>query len=267
MTNLVTFEGFTTGKFNDFIKKYSKTTYVSKTDIKRMNDSDMKYEYFKKLEKDVDMCQSFFKSNDIDLLGDILLDVFDDFPVRITGYTFYLSCRDTEYWGSDEIRIVVSENDNGEKVLGHRGIFTNKEKMMSGVINGICDARERMVNRTKSDLTDSVVKQMEKDPKQIKTMLFRSYDREKIRSMSKRNPFKKIIIKPELEIECNLEFKNNKIQMYGIVTPEMKEEREKREGFEKSMKAAISRYLVAIGYGGTYFSQAEGYPGIKIKFF
>lgn len=136
-------DGFKVGNFNTFIKKYNKSNYVSKKEIKKFNNSDIKFDYFKELENKVEKYLDFISCNDINILEDILLDIRDDFSFEIESYFFKLKFREGTYWDSNTMNIYLKPEETSVE---------DKYDIMKNIINDINDSREKMVKTTKDNI-------------------------------------------------------------------------------------------------------------------
>ena len=78
MKFIKTFEGFNIDKFSDFIEKYKKSGYISKSSQDFLNEIGMPN--FQKFEDDIKNSLNFFEkcNENIDILNDLILDIEDD---------------------------------------------------------------------------------------------------------------------------------------------------------------------------------------------
>ncbi len=161
------------GSFNKFIKKYKKTDYASSNSIKKLDNSDIKYDYFKKLESDVNKCLDFISNNDIELLEDILIDMRDDFDFKINNHRFKIKFRE-DNWPSTEMSVFIKQEKISEN---------DKNDIVEDIINNISDSRDRMIQDIRKEIDNSL------------KSLSKSFHKEKLLTMSSKNPFNKIILK------------------------------------------------------------------------
>lgn len=237
---------YSVGSFNDFIKKYSKTDYVSSNNIKKLNNSDIKYDYFKKLESDVSKCLDFISNNDIELLEDILIDVRDDFDFKINGHRFKIKFKDP-YWRSTEMSIYIKKDEISE---------TDKSDIIGNIINNISDSRDKLVKTTKYDIEDNL------------DSWSKYYRKTTLLSMSKQNPFNGINIKPSLTIDADLLF-ITELWNYPLEDRDeiIKNNSEQLSNFETTLKNCLNRYLDAIGFKNMSFTiHTSTYGIITIDF-
>lgn len=237
---------YSVGSFNDFIKKYSKTDYVSSNNIKKLNNSDIKYDYFKKLESDVSKCLDFISNNDIELLEDILIDVRDDFDFKINGHRFKIKFKDP-YWRSTEMSIYIKKDEISE---------TDKSDIIGNIINNISDSRDKLVKTTKYDIEDNL------------DSWSKYYRKTTLLSMSEQNPFNGINIKPSLTIDADLLF-ITELWNYPLEDRDeiIKNNSEQLSNFETTLKNCLNRYLDAIGFKNMSFTiHTSTYGIITIDF-
>lgn len=264
MNNLILFEAFekpipsvnkdgnfSIGNFDTFIKKYNKTNYVSKREIKKFNSSDIKFDYFKELENQVEKCIDFISNNDMDILDDILLDIRDDFSFEIDHRFFKLKYKDGSYWDSNDMNIYLKPEETS---------IDDKYDIMNKIITGIAKSREILIHTTKEKILNKSGEKYD-----------RYYNKTKLASMGGKNPFSKIKVSPRLEIEADLLFYNN--NYWGLENSEERREIIERnykimDDFQKALKSCVLRYLDAIGYQNVKFSLyvSHGYV-IIVDFF
>jgi hypothetical protein len=75
---------FDIDKYNDFIKKYKKSDYISKKSIKQMEDIGIE-DSFPKINKRVNDCIRLLDNQDIQLLEDLLIEVKHEFNLEFVG--------------------------------------------------------------------------------------------------------------------------------------------------------------------------------------
>lgn len=239
---------YSVGSFNDFIKKYSKTDYVSSNNIKKLNNSDIKYDYFKKLESDVNKCLDFISNNDIELLEDILIDIRDDFDFKINSHRFKIKFKET-YWRSTEMSIYIKQEE----------ISTNdKSDIIKNIINNISDSRDKLTRATKDDLESTL------------DSWTRYHRKTNLLTMSEKNPFNDITLKPSLIIDIDLLFLND-LWNYTHDNDELNRIRDNNSTqlsiFEALIKNCLNRYLDAISYKDVTFTlNMSTYGTLSIDF-
>lgn len=253
MKYLKAYEAFEIGDFKSFINKYKKSGgYISKNDIKRLDASDVKYEYFKNIETSINNCIRFFNNNDFDLLEDILLDVYDECPFLDRTGTFKyfaLKCTNKNYWNNNSIEFIVSEDDKGLASRDHVKL-SSKDVILDTLVNKSIENIQKQIEKQKDSLKTDQSGRPGKDPISLMT----------IRELVKTNPFRKVEISPIIEID----FKSRNTweddedwdDDGGWNSPRKQAERERSDKIIKFSTEALNRYFSAIGYDGIKFQMS-----------
>jgi hypothetical protein len=251
-----TYEGFEIGDFKTFLDKYRKKGYISKTDMKRMDSTDLKSEYFNRINNKVDSCLEFFNRNDFDLLSDLLLDVYDEFPTinsSKVNYSFSLSIED-KTTTSNTFTIPVSIMTGAysydpsfwdPSVNKYHTNLRGKEDLIDGIISRIVDNRKRSI----SEEEERKKKQIERRPG-VRDF-WSSYQ---LRNLTNKNPYQNLIINPVLTFDIKLDSDMD----YGWGTPGANEKYEMIRQFEKLSEPQMKRYFSAIGYDSYFRVSNDG---------
>lgn len=250
MLYLNTFEAFDIKSFNNFIKKNSKTNYISTTDIKRLNNSDLTYKDYQKINDDIDRNIKFIQANDLSILDEILIDVQDEFEFKVKRVQFKLYCADKSYWDSNRTNDIFITKSNSGKLytsnLIDRFELLPKEEIFNLVVKNICDTREATIQRKHDELTST-------------DKFRRTMAKLGVKSIANHKLFKKVEIFPILTIRGEFLFRDYDVSLYTRHTdPEEEQERssfehEKIRNFTSNMEISISRYLASIGYSDLKF--------------
>lgn len=241
MKHLKTYEGFEIGDFKTFIDKYKKKGYISRTDMKRMDATDKKYSYFSRILQKIDICYNFFNINDVDLLSDLMLDVYDEFPTFDTNsirYSFGISYEDkvaryTSYAISNHTNnIGVSVNNRGSEISKygddtdiHIGL-KDKKDVVQNIINSVIKDRESSIKSKEDEIRDT---------QRTRRPGVKSYGEETLRQIKTMNPFRDLKIKANLHIDIKIseeDFNRNNNDRYYMV-----------QNFNKLAKAQLERYF------------------------
>ena len=253
MIHLKTYEAFDIDNFKTFIDKYRKSGgYVSKTDIKRLDDSDIKYDNFKIIEDGVDRCLEFFRNNDFELLEDILLDLYDECPYLDRDKTikyFSLKCNARNFGGwysGTEFDI-----DAGKFQSDSNGL---PNKYLGYELSDRVDLIDSIFSKADSKLKNEIAEEREKMKKDESGRPGKdSYSVIKLRSLLKaKTPFKKMAITPNIIINFAT-VQSDDYQHYDYEEEQTirSENNEKNNKIKSLLDQSISRYLSAIGYPGS----------------
>jgi len=90
--------------FDDLIKKFQKTRYISRSEMDKLNKSNLKFPYFEDLVNSCMVCYDFLKLQDLDLLDTFISDLADE-----------NSCIDTETPTYNKIKMGVDYHSNGSE--------------------------------------------------------------------------------------------------------------------------------------------------------
>lgn len=253
MNFIKTYEGFEIGDFKTFIDKYKKKGYISRTDMKRMDSTDLKSEYFNRINTRIDKCLEFFNRNDFDLLSDLLLDVYDEFPTidsSKVNYSFSLSVEDKTTTSSSftipvSIMSTPSWDSNSSfwdpSVNKYHTNLREKEDLIDRIVTHIVTDRKSSI----ASAEERMKKEIEKRPGNKD--FYTSYQ---LRNLLTKNPYQNLIINPVLTFDMMLDVDD--INDYGWGTPGANEKYEIIRQFEKLSEPQMKRYLSAIGYD-SYF--------------
>lgn len=238
MKHLKTHEGFEVGDFKTFISKYKKTGYISRTDMKRMDATDMKFEYFDRIITKVDKCYDFFNINDFTLLSDLMLDVYDEFPTIDSDkvrYSFGVSYEDRVDYSVGYIS--TSVDDKGNQIIPyldnkHAGLKDKKDVIQS-IINGVVVDREVSIRTTEHEIIDRPSYKREiragiEDP-----------NISKLRNLKTRNPWRNLNIKAYLYIDIKLSESNFNWRLHD----QNNERYYMIDNFKKLTKTQLERYF------------------------
>lgn len=242
MNHLKTYEGFEIGDFKTFIDKYKKKGYISRTDMKRMDATDMKFEYFDRISKKVDSSYNFFEINDFETLSYLMLDVYDEFPSIHSDdvrYSFGISYEDkiNYYGGGGGVKYIdVSVDDKGKPVFKfgtntHAGLMDKKDVIQS-IIDGVVKDREYSIKAKESEI---------KDPQRTHRAGVEPYGLETLRNLKTRNPFRNLNIKAYIYIdvkitESDFDWRSQSNDRYHMV-----------ENFKKLTIEQLVRYFSMLG--------------------
>lgn len=259
MKYISTYEGYDIGDFKTFINKYNKSGgYVSKTDIKRMDASDIKFEYFKNIEKSVDKCMSFFNRNDFELLEDLLQEVYDECPFlnRDKTYKYFeLNCS-TDRWNHNSFRFCASEDKFSISSREHFKVSSKDIIIDTIVSRAELDIKQKIDKETEDVIKDRSARSIRRNRPGIK-----SYSELKLDELKKLNPFKNMKISPELCIDfasvVNFDNYNDEDFVPGwngsFGSQRQIDERIRGEEIMKHTTGQLSRYFSTIGHDGIKF--------------
>lgn len=247
-----TYEGFEVGNFKTFLDKYRKKGYISRTDMKRMDSTDLKSEYFNRINNRVESCINFFNNTDFDLLSDLMIDVYDEFPTIDSlkvNYHFNILVEDkTTISSITNIPVSIMAispysfdssfwDPNVNKY--HREL-RSKEDIIESIINNIVESRKRQM----ADAEETKKKEFEKRPG------FRDpWSSYQLKTLSYKNPYQNLIINPVLTLDIKLDSDMD----FGWGTPGANEKYQMMADFKKIAEPQLKRYFSAIGYD-SYFS-------------
>lgn len=90
--------------FDGLIKKFQKSRYISRSEMDKLNKSNLKFTDFEELVNSCMVCYDFFKLQDLDLLDTFISDLADENP-----------CIDTETLTYNKIKMGVDYHSNGRE--------------------------------------------------------------------------------------------------------------------------------------------------------
>lgn len=258
MNFIKTYEGFEIGDFKTFLDKYKKKGYISRTDMKRMDSTDLKSEYFNRIDNRIGKCFEFFNNNDFDLLSDLMIDVYDEFPTidsSKVNYSFSLSIEDkTTVSSTFNIPVSIVSTPNWDSnssfwdpsVNKYHTNLRSKEDLIDSIISRIVDTRKTSI----ADQEERKRKQSEKRPGAIDP--WSSYQ---LRNLINKNPYQNLIINPVLTFDMILD---SDVEDYAWGTPGANEKYELIRQFEKLSEPQMKRYFSAIGYDSYFRISNDG---------
>lgn len=236
MDYIMTYEGFELDKFKSFIKKHQKSGgYISKSDIKRLDSIGVNYNFFNTVKRKVDDSLNFLKSQDIDLLNDLMLDVYDEFPsINSSDKNIYYQviAQPDRSLLFDEICVTVSEDDRGLPSRDHRR-FSNPENITENIIERIIDGYESKIK----DKRQTASMEKEKHGK------IDSWTKYILRELEHSDPTTTdISIYPQINLELSIQ------DISYTLSYEVNNYYRTLDDFSKESLAQINRYIKAIGY-------------------
>lgn len=272
MKHLFTFEELDLDKYNQFLDKYKKSTYISKSSDKILKELGFN---FYSLQKKVSNCYGFFNIQDIETLRELLLYAKDDCPVVVDYDFIWFSLqsfpRSLSVLGNlEKFTTAVSVDDNGLPSKGG--------KKLDDQINMI-DSIITTTDRHKNDMISKYIKRSEEDldkrPGKKDWFNKTALDR-----VNRTNHYDNMEINPIISIQFDFSFKEiNYAQVYAdagidveedVVTPNLnwretndrvyKIERDNRDykykivgDFNKYLIDEIfERYFAMVGLNGKF---------------
>lgn len=252
-------EFFDKDQFKSFLDKYRKSGYISKGSIKKLDKSDLKYDYFKNILDRVTNCISFTNDTDIELLQDILQEAYDECSYIDRDSVliwFSLTSNDKENYGGDTVNTIISEDINGKPCYRHEKT-SDTLKVVDSIIDGLNNSRIRSISKYEDEIKNAGKPGgVDKPRAGIKP---RRYDT--IRRLKTINLLKKVTI--GLELHISIWFHFPEIYFLGDDPYRFEEMRQKDKilyKFESDLKNCVERYFRAIGRYDTKFSIRHGSP-------
>lgn len=254
-----TYEGFEVGNFKTFLDKYRKKGYISRTDMKRMDSTDLKSEYFNRINNRVESCINFFNNTDFDLLSDLMIDVYDEFPTIDSlkvNYHFNILVEDKTTISSIT-NIPVSIMGIGPysfdsrfwdpNVNKYHRELRSKEDIIESIISIVESRKRQMANAEETKKREFEKRPGFKDP-------WSSYQ---LKTLTYKNPYQNLIINPVLTLDIRLDGETSSNPYsdmdFGWGTPGANEKYQIMADFKKMAEPQLKRYFSAIGYD-SYFS-------------
>lgn len=236
------FESINLDDYEDFISKWKKSGgYISRNTVKKMDEIGIKHEYFSKVKNDIDRCYSFFGKNDIELLSDLMLEVFDEVPSisqESANYSFGIKCASSKYDDHVNIGYPVSYNSEGKMFTAwepstHHHLM-DKDVLLEKLIRTIIVDRENLITKEERDLEERIKK---KDKHYYIGM-----SKATISHLKSTSPFRSLNVNPVIYIDTVVDgeapvWPSSNTDWYMI-----------RQNFMTYAKQSVIRYLSAIGY-------------------
>ncbi len=249
MTHLIKYESLDIDKFKDFISKYKKSDYISKSSIRKMGEIGLEYNNFKKIHDDVYKCYKFFKKNDTDLLDDILQDSKDENPIVFINYVLMLGIRSNplkSFGDLDKFEISVTDKNNN---------IRSEKDIIDVIISNISTSREVSINKFKKDVDES--KQKRPGTKDF-------FSEIRYKSLLRSDSFSKVemipivLLRVRFKLDIDRRFEDDD---YSWNSPVRLRFRQVKDKFKNDITndEAVGRYLRAIGFPDCMYSINE-YP-------
>lgn len=241
MKHIEIFEAIDIKKYNEFIKKYNKTGYISTKSSKILKEIGLDVN-FKKIEDKIKDCFNFYSKQDIPLLKDLLLHLKDDTPIHMEI-------------GNISLSMHISPSTRNRDSLNPFDILIYDKKLLKNEKEVIDDIIQRVENIR-------YAKEIEYERREREDMNkrpgVRNYSTLQLNSVRIGNYYQKIEIKPEINIQFTFSELLN--PEYGWPMSEEKKERYKiYENIKDYLREdTIDRYFRAIGLDNQFTVSYNG---------
>lgn len=233
-------------RYDNFIKKYKKSDYISTSSVKQLNDMDIPVKDFTSLESKVNKNLEFIKNNDIELFNDYFTEIKDLYPsIDCSNYFSFMILPRSEKGSNtlDTFDIIISEfeaKDITDKII--KNIFRIKQKDIEETISRIEDSKIKRPGTTE---------------------IWAKYKLSRIKGV---NFIDKCEISPILNLSINLNLKDENYFLnydgndYEIYLEDIKVKIKEARGILEKMLNEITRtYLNSIGYPDVNFRISSRY--------
>jgi hypothetical protein len=235
MKHIEIFEAIDIKKYNEFIKKYNKTGYISTKSSKILKEIGLDVN-FKKIQDKIRDCFNFYSKQDIPLLEDLLLHLKDDTPIHMEigniSLSMNISPSTRKYDSLNPFDILIYD----------KTLLKNEKAVIDDIIQRVEDIRyAKEVEYERRERED-----INKRPG------VRNYSTLQLNSVRIGNYYQKIEIKPEINIQFTFSELFNPDRGWPM-SEETKERYKIYDDIVKYLKEdTIDRYFRAIGINTTF---------------